>query len=98
MSRWAVSNHRLSPVIPAGEMRFCASACPITTSNSLAIRSGFGDLPYGVTVAEVMDRRDKLASGLRGQPLGLPGLRCRVLRHPARAQPVPWLRPGAERP
>ena len=23
------------------------------------------DLPYGVTVAEVMDRRDKLASGLR---------------------------------
>jgi S-DNA-T family DNA segregation ATPase FtsK/SpoIIIE len=27
------------------------------------------DLPYGVTVAEVMDRRDKLASGLR-RPLG----------------------------
>ena len=25
------------------------------------------DLPYGVTVAEVMDRRDKLASGLRRQ-------------------------------
>lgn len=28
-----------------------------------------GDLPYGVTVADVVDRRDKLASGLR-RPLG----------------------------
>lgn len=28
-----------------------------------------GDLPYGVTVADVMDRRDRLASGLR-RPLG----------------------------
>jgi S-DNA-T family DNA segregation ATPase FtsK/SpoIIIE len=36
------------------------------------------DLPYGVTVAEVMDRRDKLASGLRRQlacvwPMPAPG-------------------------
>lgn len=28
-----------------------------------------GDLPYGVTVTDVIDRRDKLASGLR-RPLG----------------------------
>ena len=41
------------------------------------------DLPYGVTVAEVMDRRDKLASGLR-RPLGL-----RV----ARGRPCPAPRP-----
>ena len=41
------------------------------------------DLPYGVTVAEVMDRRDKLASGLRRQ-LGCVWPEADHKRHPGR--------------
>ncbi|WP_061298729.1 cell division protein FtsK [Herbidospora cretacea] len=41
---------------------------PITRDGGTGYRADL-DLPYGVTVAEVMDRREKLASGLR-RPLG----------------------------
>ena len=41
------------------------------------------DLPYGVTVAEVMDRRDKLASGLR-RPLGCVWPEADHAQHPGR--------------
>ena len=63
---------------PKDAIRFVA---PITRDGP-GWRADF-DLPHGVTVAEVMDRRDKLASGLR-RPLGCVWPEAVPDQHPGR--------------
>ncbi|WP_028815307.1 cell division protein FtsK [Streptomyces flavidovirens] len=62
----ALSISQINQAIAKGRDGFVFSA-PITRDGP-GWRAE-GDLPYGVTVSDVMDRRDRLASGLR-RPLG----------------------------